>query len=179
MLHADATLEDDQGRTILRFERVLRHPPERVWRALTELGDLRSWHPSPFEFEPRLGGAVRFLPPDGDVFGEGRVTAFDPPLLLGYTWGEDLLLWQLEPHDDGCRLVLTHTFDDHYKAARDAAGWTICLAKLERTLSGEEPPSGDGGEDAPPPEWRELNAEYEKRFGIPPDKATPIPGRAQ
>jgi len=38
-----------------------------------------------------------------------------------HTWGEDELRWELRPHEDGCVLVLTHTFDDRFKAARDAA----------------------------------------------------------
>ena len=177
MLQADAILEDDRGRTVLRFERTLRHPPERVWRALTEVDDLRGWHPSPFELEPEMGGTVRFLPPDGDAFGDGRVTEYDPPRALAYTWGEDELRFELRDHDDGCLLVLTHTFDDHFKAARDAAGWTICLANLERALAGQ-PADAGGGSAEPPPEWQELNAEYQRRFGIPPEKATPVPGQA-
>jgi hypothetical protein len=32
----EAILQDEEGRSVLRFERLLRHPPERVWRALTE-----------------------------------------------------------------------------------------------------------------------------------------------
>jgi len=33
-----AVLKDGAGRAVLRFERVVTHPPERVWRALTESG---------------------------------------------------------------------------------------------------------------------------------------------
>jgi uncharacterized protein YndB with AHSA1/START domain len=43
---ADAILEDAQGRPTLRFERLLDHPPDRVWLALTQLDQLRRWHPS-------------------------------------------------------------------------------------------------------------------------------------
>ena len=167
MPNADAVLQDDHGRTVLRFERVLHHPPDRVWRYLTEVGELRGWHPSPFELEPRVGGAVRYLPPDGAMFGEGEVTEYDPPRVVAYTWGEDHLRWELEPRGGGCLLVLTHTFDDHFKAARDAAGWHVCLEALEARLDGAEPAGTD---------WRELNGAYEERFGIPPEKATPPPG---
>ncbi len=41
-------------------------PSEKVWKALTELDELRGWHPSPFELEPVLGGVVR---PKGDDEG--------------------------------------------------------------------------------------------------------------
>jgi uncharacterized protein YndB with AHSA1/START domain len=132
MPNADAVMHDDHGRTVLRFERTLDHPADQVWRYLTEAAELRGWHPSPFELEPRVGGAVRYLPPDGAAFGEGEVTEYDRPRVLAYTWGDDHLRWELEPRGDGCLLVLTHTFDDHFKAARDAAGWDACLTHSAR-----------------------------------------------
>ena len=46
---------------------------------------------------------------------------------------------------DGCRLVLTHTFDDRAGAASFAAGWDRCLDALGRVAGGRpaamEPPS--------------------------------------
>jgi uncharacterized protein YndB with AHSA1/START domain len=71
----DAIRHDREGRSVLRFERVLRQRRERVWTALTEVDELRHWHPSPFELEAAVGGAVRFLPPHGAVFGAGEVRA--------------------------------------------------------------------------------------------------------
>jgi uncharacterized protein YndB with AHSA1/START domain len=172
---ADAILQDQEGRSILRFERTFRHPPERVWKALTDPGEHRSWHPTPFELEPVVGGKVNYLA-GGDVpeMPPGEVTEYDPPHVLAHTWDDDLLRWQLRAHDDGCVLVLTHTFDDHFKAARDAAGWHVCLDALSATLDGEGPPHGEDGERLPSG-WRELNTVYEERFGIPPEKATPPP----
>lgn len=171
---ADAILEDRDGRAVLRFERVLRHPPERVWAALTETDDLRRWHPSPFALETRVGGAVDYLPPDGAAFGQGKVMAYEPPHVFAYTWGEDLLRWELTAHDDGTLLVLTHTFEDRNKAARDAAGWDLCLGALDSALSGTDAPA-PVGERAIPAGWRELNRRYEERFGITPEEATPPP----
>jgi hypothetical protein len=46
-------------------------------------------------------------------------------------------------------LVLTHTFDDRFKAARDAAGWHVCVDGLSATLDGAQPPHGDDGERLP------------------------------
>jgi predicted 3-demethylubiquinone-9 3-methyltransferase (glyoxalase superfamily)/uncharacterized protein YndB with AHSA1/START domain len=175
---ADAILEDAQGRLVLRFERLLDHPPDQVWLALTELDQLRRWHPSPFELEPRGGGTVSFLPPEGNAFGDGRVTAYEQPRLLAYSWGEDHLRWELEPRDGGTRLVLTHTFDDRLKAARDAAGWDLCLDALAMSLSGGDDPPPTG-ESAIPAGWEELNRAYQQRFGIVPEQATPPPSRVE
>jgi predicted 3-demethylubiquinone-9 3-methyltransferase (glyoxalase superfamily)/uncharacterized protein YndB with AHSA1/START domain len=171
---ADAILEDHEGRTVLRFERRLGHPPERVWAALTELDDLRHWHPSPFELERRPGGTIHFLPPEGGAFGDGRVAAYERPRLLVYSWGEDELRWELEPRDGGTLLTLTHTFDDHLKAARDAAGWELCLTALGDVLSGARGPSPTG-ERAILGDWDELNRAYQDRFGIAAERATPPP----
>ena len=43
-----AVLPEREGRSVLRFERLLAHPRERVWRALTEREELEAWHPTPF-----------------------------------------------------------------------------------------------------------------------------------
>jgi predicted 3-demethylubiquinone-9 3-methyltransferase (glyoxalase superfamily)/uncharacterized protein YndB with AHSA1/START domain len=173
---ADAILEDHEGRTVLRFERRLGHPQERVWAALTELDDLRHWHPSPFELERRAGGAIRFLPPEGAAFGDGRVVAYEPPRLLAYSWGEDELRWELEPRDEGTLLTLTHTFEDRFKAARDAAGWELCLAALGSVLSGDRGPAPTG-ERAILGDWDALNRAYQDRFGIPAEQATQPPNQ--
>ena len=170
---ADAVLRDDQGRSILRFERTLHHPPERLWQALTDRTDLGAWHPSPFEFERFVGGVVTYLAvADAPVMPPGEVREYDPPRLLAYTWDQDLLRWELRPQDGGCLLVLTHTFDDRFKAARDAAGWHVCLSALEAALEGRKAQGTADGERIPHP-WPELNSAYERRFGIPHEKATP------
>jgi uncharacterized protein YndB with AHSA1/START domain len=176
-----ARLEEVDGRPALRFERALSHPPERVWTALTDTGEMFAWHPTPAAFEPRVGGRVAW-DPKGHVpdMPAGEVTDWEPPHLLGYTWGKeegrdpDNLLWELRPHDDGCLLVLVHTFDDRLKAARDGAGWHICLDALAAGLERDgERPSSD--HEAGP--WPELNSDYQGRFGISPEEATPPPVR--
>lgn len=174
---ADAILQDRDGRVALRFERPLPHPSERVWRALTERQELSAWHPSPFEFEPAPGGPVRYVAGEGfPEFADGEVIEYDPPRVLAYTWGEDRLRWELHPREDGCLLVLTHTFDDRFKAARDGAGWHICLRWLARFLDGAATGRGEDVEGVPR-DWRELNREYEQRFGISAEQATPPPAR--
>ena len=82
------------GRSVLRFERLFAHPPERVWRALTEQGALEAWHPTPFELDPEVGGQVRYVSGEGmPQMPAGLVLAYERPALLAYTWGEDELRW--------------------------------------------------------------------------------------
>jgi uncharacterized protein YndB with AHSA1/START domain len=170
----------DDGTYVLRFVRQLAHTPEKVWRALTEPGQLRQWFPVDIEGERRVGAKLRFVfredaPRAEDMPEllehdardlEGEFTAFDPPRLLAYTWGDEFLRWELEPTADGCRLAFSHTFDERSgiphpagplkKGARDASGWDVCLATLEGIL--------EGGEGAPGEEWEPLYERYVEKF---------------
>lgn len=151
------------GRSVLRIERVLRHPPERVWRTLTEPAELATWFPSPLTPELRTGGTVRF-----DFGGDGTVTDLDPPRLFAYTWGEDHLRWELHPAGDGTRLVLVHTFDDRAGAASFAAGWHVCLAALGLHLDGL--PADPGIDHV------ELHERYVAEFGLDAGEVEQVPG---
>jgi uncharacterized protein YndB with AHSA1/START domain len=172
-----AVLSDEQGRAVLRFRRRLAQPVERVWAALTRTDELQRWHPTPFELEPAVGGRVSFrAEPGGPPMPTGVVLAYEAPRTLAYTWGEDELRFELEPSaDGGCELLLVHSFEDRMKAARDAAGWELCLLALERALAGADRGTSDGDAQRIPEGWEQLNDEYERRFQIPHELATPPP----
>jgi uncharacterized protein YndB with AHSA1/START domain len=178
---ANASLEERDGNPALRFERVLRHAPERVWRALTEPEQESAWHPTPARFEPRVGGRVEYVP-GGHVadMPDGEVTDYDPPRLLGYTWTADgvesnHLRFEIRPHDEGSVLTLIHSFEDRLKSARDGAGWHVCLDALAGSLDGPSPAPLHGPDS--PGRWPSLNTEYQQKFGISPEQATPPPQR--
>jgi uncharacterized protein YndB with AHSA1/START domain len=55
------TLEQrDDGRWQLRFTRTLRHPPDKVWRAITEPEHLAQWFPTTIEGDRAAGAPLRF-----------------------------------------------------------------------------------------------------------------------
>lgn len=56
-------LED--GRWQLRFTRSFRHPPEKVWRAISEPEHLARWFPTTIEGERVAGAVLRFAFPGG------------------------------------------------------------------------------------------------------------------
>ncbi|HKO27075.1 MAG TPA: SRPBCC family protein [Solirubrobacteraceae bacterium] len=162
-----------ENRPALRFERRLSHPVEVVWRAITESDELEHWFPSRVEVdELRPGAEMTFRFEDMPLEGmpmtiSGRVTAFDPPRLFEFYWGHDHLRFELEPAgDDACMLRLTVLLDEREKAARDGAGWHVCLDRLEAGLAGPDGASGGG-------DWRGLYEEYQRR-GVP--AGAPIPG---
>ncbi|WP_104481375.1 SRPBCC domain-containing protein [Actinokineospora auranticolor] len=132
----DATLHTDAGRNVLRFERTLRHPPDRVWRAITEPEHLTHWFPAALTGDRAPGAAITFTFADGTDGGTGTITTYDPPRRLAFTWEGELLDLTLTPTGTGTRLVLTHHFDDRPAAASFAAGWDSCLAALADTLDG-------------------------------------------
>jgi uncharacterized protein YndB with AHSA1/START domain len=146
------TLHSQGSQHTLRFERHFAHPPERVWQALTENDDLAHWFPARIDGERAAGARLRFVfppepgqvPADSEEEGDamtGEMRVFDPPRLLEYTWGGEILRWQLESSGEGTLLVLSNTFEDVAKSARDAAGWHFCLANLGSLLDGAQPES--------------------------------------
>jgi uncharacterized protein YndB with AHSA1/START domain len=167
------TLTTDGGRTVLRMERRLHHPVEKVWRALTEPSELGHWFPSKVEIDLTPGGKVRFLElSDENPSMEGEITDLDPPHLIAYTWDSDHLRWELRPDGDGCLLTLIHTFDDRYGAASFASGWTGCIDILDRRLGGEQAgadqPHGVSPEFVPQglEGWAELHERFVDEFGL-------------
>lgn len=126
------------GKPVLRFERVLAHPPAKVWRAVTEPGELRHWFPAEVEID---GRSLTFTFPDqvvSDVIGAvstGEVLELDPPKVFAFRWSTDVLRFELLPHERGCLLVFTTVLGAEHGAARDAVGWETCLAALEARLA--------------------------------------------
>jgi uncharacterized protein YndB with AHSA1/START domain len=160
------TLTTEGGRTVLRMERRLTHPVEKVWRALTEPEHVAAWFPARIEGERAAGAPLRFVFPEvvgnpdpGDPVTEGEMLVYDPPSHLEYRWGDETLRFDVSPDGDGSILTFVNRFDEQGKAARDAAGWHVCLDMLGYHLSGEEPPWN------PDTQWRPVQADYVERFG--------------
>src|SRR5439155_4370497 len=133
------TLETIDGRPALRFERRLAHPVEAVWRTVTEPSELAHWFPSSVSGDLRAGGRLSFaFETDGVPPMEGEVLELEPPRRFTFLWGEDELRFELEPAEggEGCLLHFTCVLGEREKAARDAAGWHVCLDRLEDRLAG-------------------------------------------
>jgi uncharacterized protein YndB with AHSA1/START domain len=146
--------------------RDLRHPPAKVWRALTDPAELREWAPFDADRDMSTTGPVKLstvATPKVQV-SETTVTRAEPPRFLEYRWGENDMRWELAPLGTGTRLTLWHNIGRRF-VAMGAAGWHICFDVLDRFLGGH--PIGrlvDG--DATKFDWKRLNAEYSKQFGV-------------
>ena len=157
---AAGRLVEKDGRWQLRFTRRLARPPDEVWRALTEPEDLAAWFPTTIEGERRTGAALRFRSREGDPTIEGQMIRYDPPSVLELRWGDDETLhFELQPDGDGTLLTFIDTFDQLGKAARDGAGWHVCLDALAYHLAGQVPPWTQQQH------WRDVHAAYLERLG--------------
>lgn len=131
----------------LQFEQVYPHPPERVWRALTDPKALGEWF-MPNSFEARVGHVFEFRTapaPGFDGVVHCQVIEVDEPRRLVYTWHggwtptPTLVTWSLDPVPGGTRLRLDHT---NFEGIRGVAlsmilgnGWKSgILPKLGRFL---------------------------------------------
>ena len=99
----------------IRVEATYPHPPERVWRALTDPQAIAEWL-MPNDFQPRLGHRFQFRVANAKGWSgvvDCEVTELTPPSRLAYTWASDKVdtrvTWTLEPSKDGTRLVLEHS----------------------------------------------------------------------
>jgi uncharacterized protein YndB with AHSA1/START domain len=139
------TLQAESTRTLV-IERVFAHPPEKLWRALTESTLLAQWLMGN-DFEPIAGRRFRFQSgpvPNWDGVIDCEVQVVEPLKRLSYTWSalglDSLVLWTLTPTDAGTHLRMEHSGfrADHEQAYKGANyGWQRFLGALERLL-GEE-----------------------------------------
>lgn len=157
----NATLETVDGRPALRFERYLRYPVERVWRAIVVPAELERWFPA----------AANWTPEAGEVFEaggqSGQVTELEPPHLIEWTFADQVFRFDLRAERDGCALVFTHVFGDRAVAAQTAAGWECYFDRLGAHLAGEYL-----SEEVAHDPVGERHERYAARFGL-----DPSPGR--
>jgi uncharacterized protein YndB with AHSA1/START domain len=168
---ATGTLEQNDNRWRLRFTRPLAQSPEAVWQAITEAEHLDAWFPTRIIGEWEVGAPLRFEFRNGEAPPfDGEVLAYEPPSLVEFRWGTDIIRLEVVPTGTGSTLTLLDTIDDLGKAARDGAGWHVCLEDLDRHLAGADSPAAVGGR------WQEVHAGYVEKFG--PEAATigPPPG---
>ena len=155
-----ARVQKNGEKWTLILVRELRHPPEKVWQALTEPAHLREW--APFEADGRLDavGTVKITWAGTPMPIETRVTRADAPRVLEY----NDMRWELEPLDGGTRLTLWHSIDRRY-ISWGAAGWHIAFEVLTQLLAGVAIARIAGADGMKSERWQRLRAEYAKQFG--------------
>ena len=135
------------------IERTFNAPVARVWKALTDVDQMRSWYFDLKEFKPEVGFEFAFVVEhEGNRYDHRcRVTEVVPEKKFAYTWryegheGDSLVTFELFADGDKTRLKLTHegieTFPKTpaYDRKNFEAGWTeIIGSSLKRFVEKTE-----------------------------------------
>jgi uncharacterized protein YndB with AHSA1/START domain len=163
-----ARIEKDGEKWTLVLVKELRHPPQKVWQAITDPVHLREW--APFDADASLGTVgtkvnLTTVGAPGPHVTETIVKRAEAPKLLEYSWGDFDMRWQLEATGDGTRLTLWTNIARPF-IAMGAAGWHICFDVLDCLLAGQPLGRIVGPAAMKFRGWQQLNAEYAKQFGV-------------
>jgi uncharacterized protein YndB with AHSA1/START domain len=132
------TMTDAATRSVV-IERELPHPPEKVWRALTQGPLLEEWLMKN-DFQPVVGHRFNFRADWGAV--DGEVLTVEPAKTLSYTWAayglESIVTWTLTPTGNGTHLRMEQSgFRADQEQAYQGAqyGWPKFFANLDQVLA--------------------------------------------
>ncbi len=129
----------------LVIEREMPHPPEKIWRALTQGPLIAEWLMTN-DFQPVVGHRFQFRAtpaPGWNGIIESEVLLVEPHTRLSYGWTsmglETVVTWTLTPTAGGTLLRMEQSGfpseeGKNYKGAK--YGWTNFIGKLEHVVGG-------------------------------------------
>jgi len=131
-------IKPDTTRSVV-IEREMPHPPEKIWRALTQGSLIGEWLMKN-DFQPVVGHRFNFRADWGVI--DCQVLAVEPNKMLSYTWAayglESVVTWTLSPTSTGTHLHMEHSgFRPDQRQAYHGAksGWQQFFAALEQVLA--------------------------------------------
>jgi uncharacterized protein YndB with AHSA1/START domain len=136
-------MTDAAATRTLVIEREMPHPPEKIWRALTEGQLIEEWLMKN-DFRPIVGHRFSFRrEPVGNWNGvvDCEVLAVEPDSRLSYSWGTlglgTVVTWTLTPTESGTHLRMEQSGfgpdrEANYKGAK--YGWQNFIGKRERVV---------------------------------------------
>ena len=126
------------------IEKEVPHPPEKVWRALTQDHLIKEWLMEN-DFQPVVGHRFKFRStpmPKWDGVVDCEVLTVEPNRTLSYSWGsmglESVVVWTLAATKDGTLLRMEQSgFRPDQEANYQGAtyGWRMFVDKLESVLA--------------------------------------------
>ena len=172
MEELDGQYSEEDGRASVTFIRSYPVPASDVWDAVSTSEGFEGWFPSAVVIDHAAGTVTLSGDPrQASSATTERITEWEPPLRWAFEWGEDTLEFRVEGSEADAELTLRNWLGDRNAAARNAAGWHVCLAELALKLGGSEPggPHRNGALA-----WQPLYDAY-VREGLP--FGAPIPGQ--
>lgn len=129
----------------LVIEREMPHPPEKIWRALTEGPLIKEWLMEN-DFQPVVGHSFKFRStpaPNWNGIIDSQVLVVEPGKKLCYSWGslglESVVTWTLTPTAAGTHVRMEHSgFGSDQDAAYKGAnyGWQKFIGNMEQVVAG-------------------------------------------
>ncbi|HVN22027.1 MAG TPA: SRPBCC domain-containing protein [Dongiaceae bacterium] len=132
-------------------------PPERIFKALTDAGELQRWFGSPecplkyWKMDAQVGGQYSYATEKGSIVVNGvsqfechgEILECDPPRLLVYTWignwhdqpgARTIVRWELALKGTGTQVRVTHSGLANLPVAREdyAGGWPGVVEMLRK-----------------------------------------------
>lgn len=132
-------------------------PPERVFRALSDAGELQRWFGSPdcplkfWKMDARVGGQYSYATEKGSIVVNGvsefechgEILECNPPHLLVYSWignwhdhpkSQTTVRWELTPKGNGTHVRVTHSGLSTLPVARKdyTGGWPGVVEQLKK-----------------------------------------------
>jgi uncharacterized protein YndB with AHSA1/START domain len=138
------TTPDTSTRSVV-VEKEFPHPPEKVWRALTESSLIEQWLMKN-DFQPVMGYSfsLRMEPmPNWNGVIDCQVLSLEPHKTLSYNWGtlglDTVVTFTLTPTDAGTHVRVEqsgfgHDREANYKGAQ--WGWQKFIGNLEGVVAG-------------------------------------------
>jgi uncharacterized protein YndB with AHSA1/START domain len=131
-------IKPDTTRSVV-IEREMPHPPEKIWRALTQGSLIGEWLMKN-DFQPVVGHRFNFRADWGVI--DCQVLAVEPNKTLSYTWAAyglgSVVTWILSPTSTGTHLRMEQSgFRPDQRQAYQGAksGWQQFFAALQQVLA--------------------------------------------
>jgi uncharacterized protein YndB with AHSA1/START domain len=128
----------------LVIEKEMPHPPEKIWRALTQGPLIKQWLMDN-DFQPSVGHTFQLKTtpvPNWNGIIDCKVVELDPAKKLAYSWGtmgmESMVVWTLAETKGGTLVRMEQSGfrsdqDPNYKGA--TYGWQKFIGNLEHLLA--------------------------------------------
>lgn len=119
--------------------------PDKVWMALTDRDQMKSWYFDISDFELEIGKQFNFYEPGNEkkYHHQGSILDFTINERLKHTWSypefsdaETTVIWELQPEDGGTMITLTHENTDLFKNLGEGfskenftKGWNVIVGE--------------------------------------------------
>ncbi|MDR2236184.1 MAG: SRPBCC domain-containing protein [Chryseobacterium sp.] len=120
-------------------------PVNKVWKALTDQNEMKSWYFDIQDFELETGKEFNFFEPGEEkkYHHQGRILEVIPEQWLKHTWSypdfsnaETTVIWELQSENEGTVVTLTHEGIENFKDLGDGfsrenftQGWNTIIGQ--------------------------------------------------